>query len=113
MTLTWPITPRSKAGSPAARRKCLKRVPNGVRRFSVTLPSEELAKCVKDGVQGEEFDVAPCWKSDYSAPNDSHTRRPDCKTCETYMRFHSPPDPLLAARLRDFAVECSRPSPEN
>ena len=79
--------------------------------FSVTLPSEELAKCLKDGVQGEEFEVAPCWKLDSSAPND--TRRPDCKTCETYMRFHSPPDPLLAARLRNFAAECSTPSPEN
>ena len=81
--------------------------------FSVTLPTEIFADCSKNGKETERRTVAPCWASGSRSSGDARTRKPECDSCETYMRFQAPPESALPAKFKIFIAECSSPSPEN
>ena len=81
--------------------------------FSVTLPTEKFTDCSKNGKETERHTVAPCWASGSHSSGDARTRKPECASCETYVRFQAPPESALRAKFKAFIAECSSLSPEN
>jgi signal transduction histidine kinase len=79
--------------------------------FSIMLPTEAFSKCSKQADETSCEPAAPCWVSHSEGPSNSNTRRPDCKTCEIYMRYQSSPETSLASELRDFIAQVSAVSP--
>jgi len=75
--------------------------------FSLIVPTEKFTKCEKHNGADRKEPVAPCWRPGPESAATSQMRRPDCKTCEIYLRFQSPPETSLEMEFRDFLAEGS------
>jgi signal transduction histidine kinase len=81
--------------------------------FCVTLPTEKFAACSKDGKETDGHPFAPCWVTRPNASGATEMRKPECSSCETFVRYQAPPESSLTAKFRSFVAECSSASPEN
>jgi len=73
--------------------------------FSVILPTEAFAECSRHESEPGKEPFAPCWISRPGKTNESHMRRPECKTCEVHLRYQSPPDTLISSEFARFIQE--------
>ncbi len=81
--------------------------------FSVMLPTDIFAACSKNGEdESEQSLVAPCWIAYPQTPSAGRTRKPECNTCDIYMKFQTPPESSVAMSFRRFISECASSTPD-